>query len=91
MAGQIMIERKAYYGQLERAQKGRTGITVRILWFHDCLGRAIQGADASSATVLAKAQFWDSIVALTLSERNTKALHRFLDGFGASIQCRVGR
>jgi Fic family protein len=45
MSAQIRTERNDYYDQLERTQKGGTDVTSWILWFLDCLGRAIHGAD----------------------------------------------
>lgn len=81
MSAQIRVERKAYYDQLERTQKGSTDVTAWILWFQDCLGRAIHGADAVLASVIAKAQFWERAAAMALNERQIKVLNRLLDGF----------
>jgi len=81
MSAQIRADRNAYYDQLERTQKGSTDVTAWILWFLDCLGRAIHGADAVLASVIAKAQFWERAAALALNERQIKVLNRLLDGF----------
>ena len=81
MSAQIRAERNAYYDQLERTQKGSTDVTAWILWFLDCLGRAIHGADAVLASVIAKAQFWERAAAMALNERQIKVLNRLLDGF----------
>ena len=81
MSAQIRTERNAYYDQLERTQKGATDVTSWILWFLDCLGRAIHGADGVLAAVVAKGQFWERAAALALNERQIKVLNRLLDGF----------
>lgn len=62
MSAQIRAERNAYHDQLERTQKGVTEVTAWILWFLDCLGRAIHRADGVLAAVIAKAQFWDRLL-----------------------------
>lgn len=81
MSAQIRVERTAYYDQLERTQKGATDITGWILWFLECLGRAIHGADRVLAAVIAKAEFWERAGALALNERQIRMLNRLLDGF----------
>lgn len=81
MSAQIRAERNAYYDQLERTQKDSTDVTEWILWFLDCLGRAIVGADSVLAAVLAKGQFWERAATLALNQRQIKVLNRLLDGF----------
>lgn len=81
MSAQIRAERNAYYDQLERTQKRSTDATAWILWFLDCLGRAIAGADAVLAAVIAKGQFLERAAAMALNERQIKVLNRLLDGF----------
>lgn len=81
MSAQIRAERNDYYDQLERTQKGGIDVTAWVLWFLNCLGRAIHGADSILATVVAKAQFWERAGALALNERQIKVLNRLLDGF----------
>ena len=85
MSAQIRTERNAYYDQLERTQKGGTDVTSWILWFLDCLGRAIHGADGVLAAVVAKGQFWERAAALALNERQIKVLNRLLDGFEGTM------
>ena len=61
MSAQIGAERNVYYDQLERTQKGGTDATSWILWFLDCLGGAIRGADGVLEAVIAKGQFWEQL------------------------------
>lgn len=81
MSAQIRAERKTYYDQLERTQKGATDVTSWMLWFIDCLSRAIHGADEVLAAIVAKGQFWERAGAFPLNERQIKVLNRLLDGF----------
>lgn len=85
MSAQIRAERTAYCDQLERSQKNSTDVTAWILWFLDCLGRAINGADGVLAAVIAKAQFWERAGTLPLNERQIKVLNRLLDGFEGKL------
>ena len=57
MSSQIRKERAAYYGVLERTQQGTTDVSEWMHWFVGCLGRAIDGAEASLTAVLTKARF----------------------------------
>ena len=81
MSAHIRVQRNAYYDQLERTQKGGSDVTVWILWFLDCLDRAIADAHGVLVTVIAKGQFWERAAAMALNERQIKVLNRLLDGF----------
>jgi Fic family protein len=85
MSMQIRQEHPAYYDILERTQKGTMDITPWIDWFLDCLGRAIDGAQTTLGTVLAKARFWESVRGVSLNERQTLVLNRLLDGFEGKL------
>jgi Fic family protein len=85
MSAQIQQERNAYYDILEQTQKGTLDITRWMEWFLGCLGRAIEGARATLAAVLAKARFWESIAGVALSERQRLVVNRLLDGFDGKL------
>ncbi len=57
MSSQIRIERKTYYENLERTQKGKLDITNWVTWFLECLGRAIKNSESVLETILNKAKF----------------------------------
>lgn len=84
-SAQIQRERKAYYEQLEATQKGTLDVTPWLGWFLACLLRAVQGADATLAGVLDKAQFWQRWADTPMNERQTKVLNRMLDGFEGKL------
>lgn len=85
MSAQIRQERQAYYEILERTQKGTMDVTPWMLWFLDCLGRAIEGAQVMLGNVLAKARFWESLRDFPLNERQRLVLNRLLDGFEGKL------
>ncbi|MAM94355.1 Fic family protein [Parvibaculum sp.] len=81
MSTQIEAERKAYYDQLERQQRGDTDITPWLDWFLDCLGRAIEQADEMLAAVLYKARVWEQANLKSVNDRQRLVLNRMLDEF----------
>jgi Fic family protein len=81
LSAQIRAERTAYYRVLERTQQGDGEVTPWLLWFLACLGRAIDGAQATLSTVLRKAACWKSWATASLNARQVKVLNRLLDGF----------
>lgn len=58
---QIAIERKEYYTHLEQQQRGTLEITAWLIWFLDCLGRAISNANDILSHVLFSANLWNKI------------------------------
>lgn len=85
MSAQIRVERNTYYDILERTQKGGCDITAWQQWFLTCLLRAIEGADQTLDTVLAKARFWERFAKAPLNQRQIKVLNRVLDGFDGKL------
>jgi Fic family protein len=84
-SAQIQRERKTYYDQLEATQRGTLDVTPWLSWFLACLLRAVQGADATLAGVLDKAQFWQRWADTPMNERQTKVLNRVLNGFEGKL------
>jgi Fic family protein len=84
-SAQIQRERKDYYEQLERAQKGPLDVTPWLHWFLGCLLRAVQGADTLLCGVLNKAQFWQRWAGTPMNARQTLVLNRVLDGMEGKL------
>ena len=84
-SAQIQRERKDYYDQLEATQKGPLDVTPWLHWFLGCLLRAVQGADATLAGVLDKAQFWQRWAGTPMNVRQTQVLNRVLDGLEGKL------
>lgn len=85
MSAQIRHQRKAYYDILEETQRGTTDITPWLVWFLNCLKKAINGADILLASVMIKARFWNKIKDVSLNERQRKVINRLLDGFDGKL------
>jgi Fic family protein len=87
MSSQIREERKDYYGILESKQKGGMDVTEWLVWFLDCLARAIDRANELTAGVLAKEVFWRHLreKSIEVSERQKKIINRLLDGFEGKL------
>lgn len=85
MSLQIRKERAAYYGALERTQKGTLNITPWMHWFLGCLDRALEGAQTTLASVLSKARFWDAASGVPLNDRQRRVLNRVFDGFQGKL------
>jgi Fic family protein len=81
MSSQIAVERKDYYLELERAQRGELDVTGWLEWFLGCLGRALEGADAALGAVLNKAKLWERINRRPVNERQRLVINRLLNGF----------
>ncbi|GAC1448166.1 MAG: hypothetical protein PVSMB11_09660 [Desulfuromonadaceae bacterium] len=85
MSLQIRQERNVYYDSLEGAQKGTLEITRWLEWFLDCLGRAIDEAEGTLATVIGKARFWESHAGISFNDRQRLLLNKLLDGFEGKL------
>jgi Fic family protein len=86
MSTQIEAEKKQYYLNLERSQKGGVDITSWLEWFLGCLGAAVAGAEDGLANVLRKAKVWGRINnRAPVNERQRKAINRLLDDFEGKL------
>ena len=85
MSEQILSERNAYYRALERTQRGTLDITDWIVWFLECLGRAIAGSEEKLTAVLSKSRFWQSHQVVQLNARQRNMVNRLLDGFEGNL------
>ncbi len=81
MSSQIEAERKDYYLELERAQRGDLDITPWLGWFLGCLGRALDGAEEALSAVLNKAKLWQQINRRPVNVRQRLVINRLLNGF----------
>ena len=85
VSSQIRKARQDYYRILERTQKGAIDVTAWLVWFLNCLGAAIDSADATLAHVIAKGHFWTKISHLPCNERQAAMLNRLFDGFEGKL------
>ena len=81
LSTQIEADKKAYYLNLERTQKGGMDITGWLKWFLECMDRAIQGAETSLAIVLRKSVTWERINGqFQVNDRQRTVVNQLLDG-----------
>ena len=85
MSSQIRLERNDYYRILEITQKGSLDITDWLQWFIGCLGRALDGAETTLASVLRKARFWEKQTGVLLNDRQRRMLNLLLDGLEGNL------
>jgi Fic family protein len=85
MSAQIETERKAYYTELERQQRGPVDMTRWLGWFLGCLDRSIGQAGETLTRVLYKAQMWETINLQPVHERQRRVLNRMFDRFKGPI------
>ncbi|MBV8252309.1 MAG: Fic family protein [Chitinophaga sp.] len=85
MSAQIRIERKAYYDILEKTQKGSLDITDWLMWFLECLDRALDATVNTLVIVFRKANFWKKSASLHLNKRQVQVLNKLLDGFEGKL------
>ncbi len=85
MSAQIRIERKQYYKNLEKTQKGSSDITEWILWFLQCLINAIHSTEGTLTKILYKAEFWKLHSTTIFNERQQKMLNNLLDGLDGKL------
>jgi Fic family protein len=85
MSAQIRTERKTYYDQLENTQKGSLDITNWLVWFCECLSRAIDHSDDTISKVIAKARFWDRFSGISFNERQIKVMNLLLGDFEGKL------
>ncbi|MDE6796380.1 MAG: Fic family protein [Muribaculaceae bacterium] len=85
MSAEINRNKKSYYEVLERTQKGNLDITEWLLWFFDCLEKAITRASSIIERTLQKAIYWDNFRNIEINERQRKIINRLWDGFEGKL------
>ena len=82
MSRQINKDKKSYYDVLERvSRQSDTNITEWLVWYLDCMTRAIQASDEVLSRILQKAAFWQNHAQIAFTERQNKVLNIYLDGY----------
>lgn len=79
MTAQISREKRAYYAELERAQRGDLEVTAWVHWFLACYERAQRTGTTTVDRVLARARYWDRARGIALTDRRRTVLARLLE------------
>lgn len=85
MSAEINRNKKDYYEILERTQKGTLDITEWLLWFFDCIEKAILRASDTIERTLQKTAYWDRFRDVEINERQRKVINRLWDGFDGKL------
>ena len=87
MSSQISEEKRAYYQELENAQKGSNDITAWLLWLLGCLDRAIEKSNVLTNSALEKDSFWRRLKSrsIALNDRQKKVINKCLNGFDGKL------
>ena len=81
LSSQILVERKVYYEILQKLQHSSGDITEWLLWFLNCLYKAIASTEDTIQNILYKAEFWDKNKDTILNSRQRMMLNKQFDGF----------
>jgi len=79
LSTQIESERKDYYDQLAKQQRGTPDLSDWLEWFLGCLGRAVAASEKSLSRVLYKASLWETINENPLNSRQRAVINRMLE------------
>jgi Fic family protein len=79
LSSQIMAERDGYYRVLERIHTGDGDITEWVVWFLECMTRAMSRSSGLLANVMQKARFWNNNAQRGLSPRQSKVIDRLIE------------
>jgi Fic family protein len=60
-------------------------VTSWMLWFLDCLTRAIEGAHTALAGTIAKARAWEKLGNVPMNDRQRLVINRLIDGFEGKL------
>ena len=90
MSAAIRKERDAYYSILEKSQKIQAShkaldITAWLLWFLQCLDRALNATGTLLSSVFDIAAFWENHLETGINIRQREMLNRLLHGFEGKL------
>jgi len=85
MSAQIRIDRGSYYDILEKTQRGSLDITGWLIWFMECLDRALVLSGETMSKILFKSRFWSAAKDHTLNERQRTMVNKLLDHFEGNL------
>ncbi|NLB63612.1 MAG: Fic family protein [Fibrobacter sp.] len=86
ISSQVLIEKKQYYGVLQRVQHSTGDITEWIEWFLYCLKNAMKVTEQASQGILRKAEFWKLHEQTPINERQRFMINMLFDGFKGKLK-----
>jgi len=85
MSAQVRTERNAYYAILEKTQRGNLDITEWLIWFLECLNRALHATEEILSLIFKKASFWRAHEKTIFNPRQVLLLNKLLDRFEGKL------
>ncbi|MBF0408881.1 MAG: Fic family protein [Candidatus Riflebacteria bacterium] len=85
ISAQIRKERNSYYEIIEKSQKHSLDITKWLVWFLNCVSRAIEDTQEILAGLFNKAYFWRNNASVQINERQKKVLNLLFDSFDGKL------
>ena len=85
MSAQIRKERNSYYTILEKTQRGDLDITEWLVWFLECLSRALNAPEEILSLIFKKASFWKTHEKTIFNPRQVLLLNKLLDKFEGKL------
>jgi len=86
LSNQILIEKNDYYAILQKVQHSEGDITEWLVWFLNCMYRALVSTEETLKKVLHKTYFWDKHKETILNSRQRLMLNKLLDGFSGKLK-----
>ncbi|MEL6837526.1 MAG: Fic family protein [Bacteroidota bacterium] len=86
LSSQMLLERKNYYGMLQRVQYSEGDITDWLEWFLNCLYGALESTEGTIKNVLRKNRFWEKHSETILNSRQRLMLNKLLNGFKGKLK-----
>ena len=81
LSNQILLERKIYYDTIQRVHYKDGNITEWLIWYLNCLYRALINTEQIISKALYKADFWDKHKYTELNARQRLMLNKLFDDF----------
>jgi Fic family protein len=86
MSSQILVERKEYYGILQKVQHYSGDITEWLVWFLCCLKNSLHSTERILEKILRKTEFWKIHENTVFNERQRLVLNKLFDGFEGKLK-----
>lgn len=81
MSSQIKEQKNKYYEMLESTQKRTLDITEWLVWFLECLLKAIDSSSTIVQKIIAKHTFWNEHKTVALNQRQIKIIELLFGNF----------
>jgi Fic family protein len=86
MSAQITSDRKQYHSILEKTQNENFDVTGWMLWFFDCMQKALKTTDIILLNVIKKSEFWKIHNKTPLNNRQRLVINKLLSGIDGKLQ-----